>query len=71
MRNIVNISLPSPMAQVLEKNIKKGHFSSKSEFFRMLFRLWMERELKDELDESREELSQGKGKLLRSLRDLR
>ena len=71
MRNVINISLPPQMTEAVEKNVKKGHFSSKSEFFRMLLRLWMEGKLAEELEESREELRQGKGKLLRSLKGLR
>lgn len=71
MRNIINISLPPKMTEVVEENVKKGLFSSKSEFFRMLVRLWMEGKLVQELEESRKELHHGKGKLLRSLKDLR
>lgn len=71
MRTIVNISLPMPMVKVVETSVKAGSYSSKSEFFRMLLRLWMERELKEELEESRTELKNGKGKLLRSLKTLR
>ncbi|MDP3710805.1 MAG: ribbon-helix-helix domain-containing protein [bacterium] len=71
MRNIINISLPPKMVEEVEKNIKKGRFASKSEFFRMLIRLWTEGKLAEELEESRLELKQGKGKLLRSLKDLR
>lgn len=70
MRNIINISLPPKMTEVVEENIKKGHFSNKSEFFRMLLRLWMEGKLVGELEESRNELQHGKGKLLHSLKDL-
>ena len=71
MRNIINISLPPKMAQAVEENVKKGLFSSKSEFFRMLLRLWMQGKLAHELEESRQEFREGKGKLLRSLKDLR
>lgn len=71
MRNIVNISLPPSMAQVIEDGVKRGHFSSKSEFFRMLVRLWMQGKLAEELEGSRKELLAGKGKLLHSLKDLR
>ena len=71
MRNIINLSLPQKLVGVVEENVKKGHFSSKSEFFRMLLRLWMEGKLVQELEESRKELSDGKGKLLKSLKNLR
>ena len=56
---------------ILEEKMKKNHFSTKSEFFRNLIRLWMEGKLAEELEESRNELRQGKGKLLKSLKDLR
>ena len=71
MRSIINISLPPEMSDIVDKNVKQGHFSSKSEFFRMLLRLWMEGKLAEELGESRRELMRGDGTLLKSLKDLR
>ncbi len=71
MRNIINISLPSSMVETVEKSIKEKHFATKSEFFRMLIRLWLEGKLAEDLGESRKELRGGKGKLLRSLKNLR
>ena len=71
MRNVINISLPEQMVEAVEAGIKSGHFATKSEFFRSLIRLWMEGKLMIELKESRKELRQGKGKILRSLKDLR
>ena len=71
MRNIINISLPPEMNGEIEKNLKRGHFSTKSEFFRMLVRLWLEGKLAEELEDSRKELRRGKGKLLHSLKNLR
>ncbi len=71
MRNVINISLPENMVKAVEEKMKKNHFSTKSEFFRNLIRLWMEGKLAEELEESRNELRQGKGKLLKSLKDLR
>ena len=71
MRNVINISLPPKMTEEVEKNIKDGNFSTKSEFFRMLLRLWMEGKLVQELEESRKEMRRGKGKLLKSLKELR
>jgi Arc/MetJ-type ribon-helix-helix transcriptional regulator len=59
------------MTRAVEENVKRGHFASKSEFFRMLFRAWAERALARDLEESRKEFRQGKGKELRSLKDLR
>lgn len=71
MRNIINISLPGNLAKAVEEGVKKGNFSTRSEFFRMLLRLWLEGKLAAELEESRRELQSGKGRLLRSLKDLR
>jgi Arc/MetJ-type ribon-helix-helix transcriptional regulator len=71
MRNVVNISLPTTMVKIVEKEVKHGSYSSKSEFFRMLVRLWMEKKLFEELEESRKELQTRKGKHLKSFKDLR
>ena len=71
MRSIINISVPEKMAQAVEESVEKGNFSTKSEFFRMLIRLWMEGKLVAELEDSRKELRAKKGKLLKSLKDLR
>ncbi|HCX25478.1 MAG: hypothetical protein UX08_C0026G0002 [Candidatus Collierbacteria bacterium GW2011_GWB1_45_35] len=70
MRTIMNISLPEPMALLINKEISTGKYASKSEFFRALFRDWSEIKLAKELDQSRKEMKAGKGKLLRSLADL-
>lgn len=71
MRTIVNISLPVQLSTVVDEEVKTGQYASKSEFFRSLLRFWMETRLVKELDESRKELKMGKGKLLKSLSDLR
>ena len=71
MRNIVNISLPKEMAEIVEENVKTGYYSTKSEFFRALLRDWLEGKLAGELEESRKEMLAGKGKLLKSLKSLR
>jgi Arc/MetJ-type ribon-helix-helix transcriptional regulator len=71
MRNVINISLPKNMTKIVEKEVKKGGFSTKSEFFRHLLRLWNTYKLAEELKESRKEFEMGKGRVLRSLRDLR
>lgn len=70
MRSIINISLPTQLEKVVDKEVKRGSYASKSEFFRSLLRMWMEGRLVLELDESRKELESGKGKLLKSLKDL-
>jgi Arc/MetJ-type ribon-helix-helix transcriptional regulator len=71
MREIINISLPKELNRAVEETIKKGKYSTKSEFFRELIRLWLEGKILRELAESRKELASGKGKVLRSLKDLR
>lgn len=71
MRDIINISLPKSMTRVVEREVEEKSFARKSEFFRMLVRLWEEGKLANELEESRKELRAGKGTLLRSLKDLR
>lgn len=71
MREIINISLSKDLAQSVEEMVKKGKYATKSEFFRDLIRMWIEGKILRELAESRKELTAGKGKLLRSLKDLR
>ena len=71
MREIINISLPKELKKKVEELVKKGRYATKSEFFRDLLRMWMEGKILRELSESRKELVSGKGKTLRSLKDLR
>jgi len=71
MRNIVNISLPVELNQEVEKAVKSGNFATKSEFFRHLLRLWKEEQALRSLRESQREIAGGKGKTLKSLKDLR
>ena len=71
MRSVINISLPLPLTAIVEKEVKKGNYASKSEFFRHLLRLWIEGKFAYDLDQSHKEIQNGKGKLLKSLADLR
>ena len=71
MRSIINISLPPHLSNIVTKAVKTGDYTSKSEFFRDLLRMWMENNLYKELEQSRKELKTTKGKLLTSLKDLR
>ena len=71
MREVINISLPKELNRAVEETIKKGNYPTKSEFFRELLRLWLEGKILRELAESRKEIALGKGKLLRSLKELR
>jgi len=71
MREVINISLPSPMAKTVKTAVKTGNYASTSEFFRHLLRDWQEGKLLTELNESRMEIASGKGKVLSSLKALR
>jgi len=72
MRDILNISLPKDLSKKVKFWVKRGRYSSKSEFFRHLLRKMIEEEeVLAELRKSQEEIRQGKGRLLRSLKDLR
>jgi len=51
--------------------MKKDYYITKSELFREIIRMWLEGRILKELSESRKELSVGKGKVLKSLKDLR
>ena len=71
MRQIINISLPEELNKKADELIKEGRYATKSEFFRDLLRMRIEGRMLKELLESRKELACGKGKLLKSLKDLR
>lgn len=71
MRSIINISVPTVVKKEVEQAVKKGGYASKSEFIRDMLRLWKEEQLLQELRESQREIARGKGKTLRSLKDLR
>jgi Arc/MetJ-type ribon-helix-helix transcriptional regulator len=71
MRNVINISLPRELSTMVEEHVKNGKYATKSEFFRHLLRLWTEGKLLEGLIESRQELLSGRGKILKSLKDLR
>jgi Arc/MetJ-type ribon-helix-helix transcriptional regulator len=71
MREVINISLPLPMFKTVKSAVKIGAYASTSEFFRDLLRDWQEGKLLNELNESRMEIAVGKGKVLKSLKDLR
>jgi len=71
MRSIINISLPQQLSWAVDKEIKKGAYATRSEFFRYLLRLWLEGKMLKELKNSQTEIQSGKGKLLKTLKDLR
>lgn len=59
------------MFKTVKSAVKTGEYASTSEFFRFLLRKWQEDRLLKELNDSRREISAGKGKILKSLKDLR
>ncbi len=71
MREIINISLPQEMVKTVKSAVKTGNYMSVSEFFRSLLRDWQENNLLNELNEGRKQIHLGKGKILKSLKDLR
>ena len=71
MHEVINISLPSPMAKTVKTAVKTGDYASTSEFFRHLLRLWNTYKLAEELKKDRKQFMAGKGKVLKSLKDLR
>ncbi|GEM_PF-5378858 len=72
MKKVVNfkISLSKTLAKIVEKNLKNGNFATESEFFTYIFRYFLENKVKEEVKESRQEFSSGKGILLNSLKEL-
>ena len=68
----VNISLPDKLKAQADAVVKSGYYASFSDFIRSGARLLLEQDqLYSELEASRTELRLGKGKVLKSLKDLR
>lgn len=71
MRTIINISLPEVLNREIERVMKKGKYSTKSEFLRELIREKLEEEdILKQIRKSEAEFRAGKGGVLRSLKDL-
>lgn len=71
MRQIINISLPPQLAEIVNQATSSGQFATKSEFFRNLIRQWSEKQLYQDLKTSQKEMKSTGGYLLKSLKDLR
>ena len=67
MRDVINISMPATMVKLVKQEIKNNGFASVSEYFRHLVRL----QLADQFKADRLDFEAGKGKKLKSLKDLR
>ena len=71
MRTILNISVPKETATEAKRVAREEGFASVSEYFRHLHREEERRKLARELKAQTRAFEAGKGKVLRSLRDLR
>lgn len=71
MRDVINISLPPVLSREVRKAVKGGKYASTSEFFRDILRAWLDEQARLAVRQSEKEFKMGKGKKLRSLRDLR
>jgi Arc/MetJ-type ribon-helix-helix transcriptional regulator len=70
MRTTLNISMPPEQKKNVDRMIKDYNYTSVSEFFRDAVRALEENILVKDIMESEKEFSVGKGKKLRSLKDL-
>ena len=70
MRTTLNISMPLTQRENVDRMIKEYDYISVSEFFRDAVRALEEDKLIKDIMESEKEFASGKGKLLRSLKDL-
>lgn len=71
MRAVINISLPQELSIIVTEAVASGRYATKSEFFRVLLRQWQGKQLVNDIEESEKEYAAGKGKRLKSLRNLR
>lgn len=70
MRAVLNISLPKETVLAVKKEAKLGGFATTSEYIRYLIRTENTRKLAEEIEISKKEFKEGKGKVLNSLKDL-
>ncbi len=71
MRTILNISLPEATALDIKQFAKTNGFASVSEYIRYLVREENERQFQKQLMKDRVLFDKGKGKVLKSFKDLR
>jgi len=70
MRTTLNISMPASLKHDVDLAVKEGKYASVSEFLRDAIRAWEDEQLYKSVLQSEKEFAQGKGKKLRSLKDL-
>ena len=63
----MNISLPRELEKVVEREVRRGKFSTTSEYIRHLVR---EDEFYSLIEQSNKDFAAGKGKVLKSLKSL-
>lgn len=71
MRSIISLSLPAETVKMIKREVKKNKYVSVSEFFRALLRDYEEDKILYKVNESRREIREGKGKTLKSFKDLK
>ena len=62
--------MPASLKKNVDLAVKEGNYASVSEFFRDAIRTWEEERLYQSVLKSEKEFAEGKGKRLRSLKDL-
>lgn len=67
----MNISVSPKLKKAIEAAVRKGGYTSKSEFLRDIFRAWEEQQILKDIRQSKKEFASGKGIVLKSLKDLR
>jgi putative addiction module CopG family antidote len=70
MRTTINISMPPAVKKNIDRMIKEEEYASVSELFRDALRALEEDQLIRSIEQSEREFASGKGKVLRSLKDL-
>ncbi len=70
MRTTLNISMPPTLKKSVDQMIKDYNYASVSEFFRDAISALQDEKLIKDIEESEREFAIGKGKRLRSLKDL-
>ena len=63
--------MPANMKKEVDAYVKEGQYASVSEFFRDALRSWKRQRLYADIMESEKEFAEGKGKVLKSFKDLR
>ena len=72
MREVINISLSKELSRAIDSLVKRGKYSTKSEFVRELVRQKIaEEDLFRRIQKSEAEFKAGKFKVLKSFKDLR